>query len=406
MKKLYLVISLILMLGICFVLSSCGGKNSDELEFFLKDDGTYVVEIGEAKYRSEIEIPSKHKGKTVTEIGAFGHSNSALEKITIPDSITKIGANAFSGCTALTSVTIPDNVTEIGANAFANCTALTSVTIPDSVNKIGAMAFYNCDQLERVTIGNGVTKIESYAFYGCSNIVSISLGNGVKEISSEAFTSNDKMVEVINHSSLNIEKGSSEYAGIAKNALEVHKGNTKIINKDNYLFYTVDDFVYLIGYVGNDTELTFPDSYNGKKYQIYKYAFHNSDSITRVSVSDGVTSIGDRAFYDCSKLTEVTLGKSVSTVGSYAFYYCKALTSVNIPSNVTEIKYSAFGGCSSLTNVVIQKGVTKIGNHAFSGCSTLVVVCYTGTEKEWKSIEMDSSYSGLEDIFIRYNYGK
>ena len=47
--------------------------------------------------------------------------------MTIPDSVTSIGAYAFLGCTSLTSVTIPDSVTSIGKRAFYNCTSLTDV---------------------------------------------------------------------------------------------------------------------------------------------------------------------------------------------------------------------------------------------------------------------------------------
>ena len=45
----------------------------------------------------------------------------------IPDSVTTIGMNAFSGCTGLTSVTIPAGVIEIDMNAFASCSSLTTV---------------------------------------------------------------------------------------------------------------------------------------------------------------------------------------------------------------------------------------------------------------------------------------
>ncbi len=50
------------------------------------------------------------------------------------------------GCTSLASVTIPDSVTTIGNNAFRECTSLTSVTIPDSLT-MGYGVFYGCTNL-------------------------------------------------------------------------------------------------------------------------------------------------------------------------------------------------------------------------------------------------------------------
>ncbi|MCB6055296.1 leucine-rich repeat domain-containing protein, partial [Flavobacterium psychrophilum] len=53
-------------------------------------------------------------------------------------------------CTGLISVTIPNSVTSIGDEAFFNCSGLTSVTIPNSVTKIQNDAFYNCSRLTTV----------------------------------------------------------------------------------------------------------------------------------------------------------------------------------------------------------------------------------------------------------------
>ena len=105
----------------------------------------------------------------------YGSSTSAqgfanrprIVRAWIGDSVTSIGAYAFSYCYALTSITIPDNVTSIGNSAFQNCYALTSITIPDSVTSIGNNAFYYCYALTSITIPDNVTSIGNNAFQNC-----------------------------------------------------------------------------------------------------------------------------------------------------------------------------------------------------------------------------------------------
>ncbi len=75
-----------------------------------------------------------------------------IKKVTIGNSVTRIGNYAFSGCTSLTSITIPDSVTSIGVGAFLDCTSLTSVTIPDSVTSIGWNAFNYCKSLTGINV--------------------------------------------------------------------------------------------------------------------------------------------------------------------------------------------------------------------------------------------------------------
>ena len=69
-------------------------------------------------------------------------------------------------------VTIPEGVTSIGYEAFSGCTGLTSVTILDSVTRIGEGVLYRCTRLTSVTIGNGVTEIGLGAFSGCTGLKS------------------------------------------------------------------------------------------------------------------------------------------------------------------------------------------------------------------------------------------
>ena len=75
-----------------------------------------------------------------------------------------IPSSAFQSCSALQSVTIPDSVTSIGSSAFYQCSELQSVTIGDSVMSIGDNAFDRCSALQSMTIGGSVTVLVKNVF--------------------------------------------------------------------------------------------------------------------------------------------------------------------------------------------------------------------------------------------------
>ena len=113
---------------------------------------------------------------------------SDILSISLPDGLTSIGGDAFSGCSSLTSITIPNSVTSIGDYAFYECFSLTSITIPNSVTSIGERAFSTCSALTSITIPNSVTSIGYYAFSNCSSLTSITIPNSVTSIGSGAFS--------------------------------------------------------------------------------------------------------------------------------------------------------------------------------------------------------------------------
>ena len=98
------------------------------------------------------------------------------------------------------------------------------------------------------------------------------------------------------------------------------------------------------------------------------------DSIQKITIASGVTSIGNFAFTDCSNLKSVTIPSSVTAIRNYVFYRCSSLTSVTIPNSVTSIGDWAFQGCTSLTSVTIPNSVTEIGYYAFYYCASLTSV--------------------------------
>ena len=85
-----------------------------------------------------------------------------------------------------------------------------------------------------------------------------------------------------------------------------------------------------------------------------------------------VTGIGTRAFRRCDAL-KITIPNGVTSIGDYAFYACHGLTSIEIPDSVTTIGFEAFQDCIGLSRIKIPNGVTSIGANVFEGCSGLTL---------------------------------
>ena len=120
--------------------------NKQGLEFFLNEEGTYAVEIGNAKYLSRIEIPAVFQFIAVTEIGDF--SSKSLKELVIPNTVKKISNFAFEDCRVLESLRLPDSVVKIGKGAFSGCAALVEIVIPGSVGVLEASTFDGCTSLD------------------------------------------------------------------------------------------------------------------------------------------------------------------------------------------------------------------------------------------------------------------
>ena len=120
-------------------------------------DGYILEKVGNLLSVGSMEIPCRHNGKPVTDIGENCAVNAWwLEEITIPNGIKTIGGGAFGNSQSLKKVNIPDGVESIGNGAFTFCYSLSEVTIPASVTHMGENVFYKghgltvyCEAAER-----------------------------------------------------------------------------------------------------------------------------------------------------------------------------------------------------------------------------------------------------------------
>ncbi|MDR0493098.1 MAG: leucine-rich repeat protein [Nitrososphaerota archaeon] len=108
--------------------------------------------------------------------------------IKIPDGVTSIGANTFSGCRSLVKVHVPKGVTSIEAGAFYLCASLIDVPIPEGVKSIGVGAFQRCTSLVKVRIPEGVMSIGAEAFAECENLVEAYIPDSITSVGYRAFS--------------------------------------------------------------------------------------------------------------------------------------------------------------------------------------------------------------------------
>ena len=91
------------------------------------------------------------------------------------------------------------------------------------------------------------------------------------------------------------------------------------------------------------------------------------NSITSVTIENGITSLPAHAFDSCSVLKELYMADSVTDMGNFMCCYCSELTTVKLSQNLTKINTQAFNRCWKLKSVAFPPNVTTIGSSAFYG---------------------------------------
>ncbi len=317
-------------------------------------------------------------------------SSETLESIADPDGFCIAGPYLIKYLGSDDSVIVPEGVTEIAEAAFEKNETITSVHIPQSVRVIGRDSFNRCKNLSSVIFAGEEAELESIgenAFASCPALLSFNLARPVGHIGANAFSWCDPVTDSLG------------FAMIGS---------------------------VLVKYTGNDNDVMIPDG-----VRIIGPGAFLQTKIVKVTIPEGVYTIGTSAFHACMSLMEAKLPSTVKTIDDRAFIACRSLTAVNAESaeriganafescsvkemtlsdNLRSIGSAAFKGCVALKGVNVIKGGTivknmlpgslaSISNQLFSGCYSLQSLTVPGTIDSI-GFEAFASCSQLEKVIL------
>ena len=102
------------------------------------------------------------------------------------------------------------------------------------------------------------------------------------------------------------------------------------------------------------------------------------------------------------QIKKITISEGVTSIGQHAFEDCINVTSISIPDSMRELNDYCFSACKSMESITIPKSVTRIDNNVFDACEKLTDIYYGGTNASWKNI---TSVIGLGDNVTIHSTG-
>ena len=296
-------------------------------------------------------------------------------------SVIAVNSSAISGQKSITNVSIPDTVTSIGAQAFWECTNLTSIDIPEGVTSIGDSAFSKCTNLSSITVGGSANGVGTTYKAVDGNLYKISTNELVQYAIGKSATS----------------------FSVPSNVTII--GNHSFREANNLTSITIPSSVTTVGLGAFEdctglTSVTVPNSVT----EMSRFAFSGCTNLESavLPTNDTFTTIPDYIFKNCSSLASLTIPKNVSTINSGTFSGCSSLTSLtmdgdhqldstsisylpktkirNLTITGTKIKEDSFKNVfTGLTSVTVNNTVTTMESTPFSGCGTFNVTIGNGT---------------------------
>lgn len=379
--------------------------SSLNLSYTLSDDGTYytVSNANRSDDCKDLVIPEYYNNIPVRKIAdeAFA-GNSAIESVSIPKTITSIGAGAFNGCNISSLYYNAEECEDFNGRNWvfypASNQSGMAVIIGKSVKRIPKQLFYPLitdpsviPQITSVTFedGSSLEEIGSYAFYK-TIATTITFPDTVKTIGDYAFFASGLKTVSFSNSLEQIGNSSFNYC---VNIETVDLSGTKLVNLQDSVFRNCSGI----------KTLSLPSTLE----EIENKAFYGCTGITKIDTVN-VTTVGESAFENCSSVSELVLGEQLKSVGKSVFKNCNAVANIMVKSislddfvasncvfenaglkNGVFVTFENaamriparmfFSSANTESNIkiatlTIGSGVTEIGDYAFNGVTVDTLV--------------------------------
>ncbi len=354
------------------------------LVYELSYDQTYYICSGIGTAQGEnIVIGSKYNELPVKEIKteAFAYNNN-IKNITIPESVEKIGKNAFIGCNLL-NYNYSNGGLYLGNNenkyyAFINLSdsTLKSFIMENKTRIIAEDCLKDKTELHTLNLGKKVKRLTDNFLEGCISLKNLTIPNLFGEEINRSVFKYDKYTNAI--------LSAFSIYGDKTNTTATFNGYDKSCYEE-----------YITSLIIGDNFKNIDDKYHSP--------FSGCSSLESVTISNSVIYMGYGAFQNCTNLKSITIGSGVTHIGM-DMLECNSLESIIVESgnavyhsennciietasktlilgcnasvipvddSVTSIGHFAFKNCKSLKNIIIPNNITKIESNAFYGCSSL-----------------------------------
>ncbi|MDR2791843.1 MAG: leucine-rich repeat protein [Tannerellaceae bacterium] len=326
--------------------------------------------------------------------------------------VIAIDPQAFSGVSSLTSVSLPATLSKIGREAFAGCTALAAVTLrtvtpPTLADNVfngiptytlfscpdNALTAYQANAQWKSFFPTAVTSLTPFAFRINGNAQAIVTGPNehtgsqlviptsvlyqgqsfpITAIDDYAFANYTALTVVTLAAPTPPALGNGAFSGLANTRFTTSTEAARLLYAAHPdwapFFAETPNVTYRID--GNNnaivTGLRSPLTADGVLI-IPDVIYHNH-------IACPVTAIDDNAFANQTTLTAVYLPDALTSFGEAAFAGCASLASLRLPAALTSLPYRLFAGCTSLASIVLPAALTSINDKAFTGCNALASV--------------------------------